>query len=479
MTSPQRRDRTAPTDELRRTLTRAVGEPSYARYFDGQTRFDLDDGRTRVATPSRFHSAVLDRRFGPQIRAALSETLGRPPAEISLDFAVDKRLSGDSTEEASPKRNSTAPALQRRGPAKRAPRDAEPFLVGECNRLAYDAVCRLCDDDHARLSPLVVHGPCGVGKTHLLNTAAAMFEKARSGAGVRTMTADAFTTGFVTAIREGKVDRFRNRIRSLDLLCLDDTHFLSSRDATQGELVQTLDAVGVSGARILLASDEHPRKITSLRAALRSRLLSGMVVHIAPPDRSLARGLTQLFAQRHGVELTDDAAGTLVSIVARQADGSPSVRELMGAVNKLVATRSLLKDSQRGPVGIGLIRHALDAGGDQHKPRGDSFQGIAQAVCDELGVDPAELGGKKRHKRLVAARAAITVLCRERTTLSYPDIARAMHKPSHSTVITAAQRLLEQIGRGETVNLGACPPPHLDGLTAEAMLSVFRDRLGH
>ncbi|CAN0597026.1 unnamed protein product, partial [Laminaria digitata] len=156
-------------------------------------------------------------------------------------------------------------------------------------------------------APVFVHGSCGVGKTHLLRGATMLARKLRPGCKVRYTTGEAFTNAFVTAIRTRTVDAFQKKYRGLDLLCIDDIHLMAGKQATQHEMLQIFNTLSLGGARIILASDAHPREIARLDQALSSRFSAGLVVRVDEPDPELAHRLVNIIAQKRGVML--DEAG--------------------------------------------------------------------------------------------------------------------------------------------------------------------------
>lgn len=460
-----------------------LGAGVHDRYFRGHAKLCVEQGRARVISATRFHGQMLDRRFGAELRAAFGAELGLEAGSFDIEFLIDPALDPQHNQRPEPEspRARITTRVPLRESVRRTATRLDPFIVGESNRLAYDAVQRLAVDRETRLSPLVIHGPCGVGKTHLLKTAASLYRKQHPAARIRFMSSDQFTTEFVSAIREGRGAKMRRSLVNSDLICIDDVHFLSTRDATQAELVQTIDAVSQEGARIVLASDEHPNQIQSLRAALRSRLVAGMVVRVEQPDPVLAEKLIKSFAEREGMSLTPEAISLIPALVARSAGRtSSSVRDLMGAVTQLSAAAKLLDAAgTHGLVGPGLVRQTFEV-----KPTPGSrsagsvgMRDIMQATCEELLVDPEDLGRSGRHKRVVLARGLVTLLARELTTLSYPEIARAMGKKGHSTMIMAERRLLGQIEAGETAELGAGCPPTLASITCDELAARVRMRL--
>ncbi len=517
-----------------------VGRPLVDRYFGPQASLRLTREYLEVSVPSSFMSDMLEKRFGHLLRAFAAEVLadrtgaarssgapfggepapfgpsghnpsglspsghnpsGEPRPKIELRFRVDR----SSLDRANAERaagsdrgaidHAPAPAAPGPRPATPAPAAApwrasprptlqhrlEDFVVGLSNRLAYAGATRMADED-GPCAPLFVHGPSGVGKTHLLQGLAARFTERRPGAVVRYISAEAFTNEFITAVRAGKIDAFRKLYRKVDLLCIDDVHFFSNKDATQSELLFTLDAVGLEGSRLALASDEHPREIQKLSERLLSRFLAGAVVRVDTPDPALREKLVRLLAQRRGVAIDEPAMALLVERSARgpSTPGVPaaaaggSVREIEGLVNQIDAMRRVLPEllAEDGRVGLTLVRKALGLDGptpggvvtrtNARLKKPISVELVISEVCRHLCVDLHAFMGKGRHKRVVLARSMVASLSRRLTTMSFPEIARIMGRTNHSTVITAQKRIDTQMAEenGGTLEQGLVPGWH-------------------
>ena len=166
-------------------------------------------------------------------------------------------------------------------------------------------------------------------------------------------------------MRSGKIEAFRKAYRKLDLLCLDDVHFVASKEGTQAELLHTFDAIGQSGARVALASDEHPRQIAKLHERLVSRFLAGAVVKVDAPDPDLRERLVRRLALKRGLELEEASARLIAEHASTLAGGAPSVRELDGLLIQIEAVSRLLPEFSTGggSVGVIAVRKALGVGG--------------------------------------------------------------------------------------------------------------------
>ncbi|MFZ4574358.1 MAG: DnaA ATPase domain-containing protein, partial [Phycisphaerales bacterium] len=274
------------------------------------------------------------------------------------------------------------------------------------------------------------------------------------------------------AVRANKVDAFRKGYRRVELLCIDDVHFLSNKEATQTELLHTLDAIGFEGAKLAFASDESPREIRKLSEKLVSRFMSGVVARIDIPDPELREKLVRALAKRRGMRLEEPAV-KLIADRSMRAIGSlggfgGSVRELEGLVIQVEAVHRLLPEfASNGTIGVILVRKAFGLQeSDSPIPiplrsprRPIAIEFVIEEVCRTLGVDFERLMGKGRHKRVVLARSLISYLARKLTTMSFPEIARAMGRPNHSTIITAQRRLEAELDRSPDTALGdeLCP----------------------
>lgn len=475
-------------ERIGRRVERVIGETRFDRYFRPSVRFTWKDGLLDVAAPSAFEAELLSKRFEAEVREAAKAELGcstvevrfracpaaearnsetaasgaaGPGGKMDREASRDERAADDRerTRDRSPwprPERGVDPASRRRkaAGAARLRHRLDDFIVGPSNQLAYHAASRIASADcPPGFSPLFLHGDCGVGKTHLLQGIAASMMAAHPAARVRYTTGEAFTNDYITAIRERRVDSFRARYRELDLLCIDDVHFLSNKKATQQEFLFTFDAVGQCGARVALASDEHPSRIAEFTRELRSRFLSGMVVELRSPDQQTRIEITRRLAERRGLPMDD---GGVAALAARCAE---SVREIEGALTRLEILRQL--SGERGAIRALEVSRALGSVAAARPAKPIRFEQIVETVCEALRTPVSDLLGRGRHTRVVLARGMAAHLARELTTMSYPEVARAMNRPNHSSAITAHQRVRRKIESGAACEIG----PEFEGMS--------------
>ncbi len=485
-------------------LSAEVGRDRVHRYFDRQARVSLSGTTLDVTVASGFIADVVGRRFGDSLRRAAAAELAEGLAAqgrvthgrsadavpVELRINVDTGAFGGSQTPPPAASPVTDLPVQRPAPAAKRPetprRRFEDFLAGTSNRLALAAARRLAEEtldtpDADRLhGPLFIHGPCGVGKTHLLHAAAHLFRERNPGAVVRVITGESFTNEFITAVKSGSLEAFRKHFRRVHLLCIDDVHFLSNKEATQRELLYTFDAVGTTGARILLASDEPPRDIRKLSQQLVSRFAAGGVVKIELPELQLRIAIANQIAVRRGLML-EPAAATLLA--ERAAASGGSVRDLEGLITQVEALRLVMPELiPDGRIGLVAVRRSLGLGEPSSLPgaagrirRPIPLALIAAEICSALGVEVADLHGKGRHKTVVLAREMTVHVARRLTTCSFPEIARSLGRENHSTVLTAYRRVELQLIAGERPK--AELPEELACLTLAELLQRLTQRV--
>lgn len=464
-------------------LRQQLGTQKYALWFDGNACFHYHEDRhtLTVTVPNQFTRNWIDRHFAPHLRAAAQATTGD---SVELDLRVSdgkpdpaKPSAADGPVDLPPTgrraahRNSGTASAPAPGAAANAQANAASaarrhaqhgfkhrlaqFVTGPSNQLAYAAAQRAADlADPTASHPLFLHGSCGVGKTHLLQGICAQARQQNPSAKVVYMTAEQFTNDFIAAVRSNKLEAFRRRIRRLDLLAIDDIHFFACKEKTQSEFLCCFEENDLAGARIVLASDNHPKRISSFSEALVSRCVRGLVVQMKEPDQTTRRAVLTELARRRGLLLQP----AVLDVLGQRYEGS--VREIEGVLAQLHALAALpnrgrLATPER-PLVVG--REIIDQLPDFAEPivrRPIRFNTITRVVCSRLGVEPSQLASSSRHKFLVLARSLSVYLARELTTMSYPEIAHAMGRKNHSTVITADQRLRRQIKEDQPIMLPA------------------------
>lgn len=442
----------------------SLGSERFSKYFKGNAWIVVEGRRVIVEVPNGFHADLLARQFGQMLREAAQSVVGNSAVDVEwrVDPACVARLRPKVDRATAPEAPVRLPAPPRRE-AKRPPparlRLAD-LTVGASNELAFAGVSRLADPNADRaFSCLFLYGGYGVGKTHFLQGAAGAYAEAKRSARVVYTTGERFANEFIASTHAQTLDAFRERYRRLDLLCIDDIQFVIGKVKTTQELLHTLEALDHSGARVVLSGEAHPSRLTGLSPRLVSRCLAGMVVELQLPDREMRLRIVERVARSRGLHLEPAAIDALADAPGGLDPVCGSVRELQGAIARVEALSTLLPDvrSEGGSIGVALVHKAL-GGARPAPPRPIRVPLVASHVCRSLGVDLSDLMGRGRHKRVVLARSMVSYLARRLTSHSYPEIARALNRQNHSTIVTACQRMERAIEGGVRCDAG----PDLD-----------------
>lgn len=413
-----------------------IGPQKFNAWFRHGTRLTVEDSRVKVSVPNPFVANWIETHYHAEIASVASAETGRKRTVlVTIDPSLTREIRKHQLDtQADIVTKATQGRTRPRRPITVAPlrHKLDEFVVGQSNKLAFSAAKVIATGHHPPFDTLFVHGPCGVGKTHLLQGVCNAFGKAFRRARPprwRYVTAEQFTNEFIQGLRQKKSGEFRARYRKLDLLAIDDVHFLSAKKSTQDEFLHTFNEIQGAGKRIVLASDAHPRLVGKLHEQLVSRFVAGMVVKIDSPEQSTRMEILRRKAR--GMRLRADK--DVLEFIAAHVRGS--VRELEGALVKLAALAALGK----GTVTLATATAALA----EHLARTDSavtLGDIEAAVATFFGLTPADIHSSRRTQTVSAARTVAMFLGRRHTQMSYPEIGRYMGK-NHSSVVLAVKRM--------------------------------------
>ena len=440
----------ADDDVLRRvfsTLQDRIGPQKYNAWFKHGTTVSLEDGHIKVAVPNPFVANWIEQHY----QNDLSESVETHTTErLDVIVTIDPSLNGQCSKR---ELDIQAEIVSRATQGRARPRkplsfptlkhSLNDFVVGPCNKLAYQAAITAATGSNTSCSQLFVHGSCGVGKTHLLqgicNAISKMHNNGNGPLKWKYVTGEQFTNEFITAVRNKKGSQFRERYRNLDLLAIDDVHFLAAKRATQDEFLHTFNAIESAGKQILMASDAHPRMVGELNEQLVSRFLAGMLVKIEPPDRETRIAVLRRKAKAMKLELSEEVLSYVTMHIRT------SIRELEGTLVKLSALAAL----ENTTVTLSMARDALS----DHLARTDSaitLGDIEAVTAAFFGITPADIHSSRRTRTVSVARMIAMYLARRHTRMSFPEIGRFMGK-NHSSVVLAVQRLEKTIAKNEAL----------------------------
>jgi chromosomal replication initiator protein len=439
---------------LANNLRERIGQQRYDLWFATNTRFHWEADALTVGVPNWFFKDWLQKQFAADLQAAAERVLGRP---VEVGFRIDPQLfrhqrqhdDKRSKDDASP---ATAGPEVVRADAAHPPRTPEPakrqtrrrrladFIVGACNRVAHAALVSIVDDPGSCPTPLVLHGPVGLGKSHLLEGINAELREQRPDARILHLTAEDFTNRFLGSIHAGKQTSFRRQFRDCDALLVDDLHFLARKTATQEEFLHTLEALQRDGRPVVVTCDCHPRLAEIFLPELTDRLAGGAVWGLSSPDLETRRRILE-------AKMGDAIDPATLDFLAEKLRGN--VRELEGALHSV---RHLARVTER-PITPELAQEAL-AEVLRASVRTVQLADIEKAVSTVFALGAGILQSRQRRTQIAYPRMLAMYLARKHTAATYSEVGHFFGKRNHSTVVAAEKKVRIWLTTKETLPVG-------------------------
>ena len=441
---------------LAAAIARRITEPRYNLWFRDHTRFVPLGDAVVVGVPNLYFQDWLQKTFGADVRAAAAEVLGAP---VEVKFAIDpelfqaQRTAEREVHQERPRPEPPAPRAKptskKQGPgakpqtAGRRWRSLAEFVVGACNRVAHASALSVVEEPGLGASPLVLYGPTGTGKTHLLEGIYAGLRKRHPDQKVLFVSAEDFMNRFLAAVHQNKQGGFRRQFRECFALLVDDLTFLAGKKATQVEFLHTFDALLGDGRQVVVTCDCHPRLTEDLMPELSDRLLGGAVWGVLPPDPQTRLALLKAKATGPGPVIPADVLQYLASHLRG------NVRELEGAVHGLrhfarVAGQPVTRELAREALGE-LLRHAV---------RVVRVADVDAAVCTALKLPAGSLKSKSKAWAVSHARMAAIYMARKHTAATFGEISTYFGNRTHSTAVAAEKKVRGWLATNQEVKAG-------------------------
>jgi chromosomal replication initiator protein len=436
--------------EVQAELALAVGEPTYRIWLAALNARELRSGRLVVEAPQHARRWIAER-FGSILQQTLATVAG-PGTIVQLIAAGDGDDGTAGDRRGARWAHAAAPALT--SAARGNPKlTFEQFVIGNCNRFAHAAALAVAEMPAHAYNPLFICGPPGVGKTHLLGAIAALLDAHHPTLAVRVSTGEAFTNEFLDALTCGRTDVFKARFRHVDVLLLDDIHFIERKAKTEEEFFHTFNTLTDSGRQVVITSDRPPDDLQSLEDRLRERFKAGLVAEMGAPDLGTRVAILRKRVQHDHIELDDE---TTLQVIAERID--TNVRALEGALIRTVAFGSLTGRHLTPQLATEVLDslYLTSAAGSSSK-RG-SLADIQRATCEYFGLSGEELLSNSRARRVAWPRQLAMYLAREFTRESLPAIGRQFGGRDHTTVLHAWRRtslrlVIDEVARRDVMSL--------------------------
>ncbi len=428
-------------DEIKETIRKEyeLTDVSYDTWIKPLSFYDVKENVVIIMIPSDQSHALnyISSKYKNFFKVIVSEMMNHT---YDISFVLEK--------EAMEKENNTEHMTKPSNHANYENANLNPkykfdtFVVGSNNKLAHSAALASAESPGEVYNPLYIYGGAGLGKTHLMHSIGHFILEKNPGMKVLYVTSENFTNEVISCIRSGdalKMNNMREKYRTVDILMIDDIQFIIGKESTQEEFFHTFNTLHSAGKQIILSSDKPPKDMETLEERLRSRFEWGLIADIQPPDYETRMAILQKNAENYNKEIDDE----ILSYIAENVKSN--IRELEGALNKILAFSKLNKVD----INLDYAEEALKDVIYPNKKKEITPSFIIEVVAEHFGISPEDIASRKRTAELVQPRQVVMYLCRQLTEASLQNIAKAIGKKDHTTVLHGIEKITEKMESDE------------------------------
>lgn len=412
-----------------------ISKPNYNTWFKNTFAINKDGSTFILGVPNEFNKEWLYTKF----HKTIITTLQKFDKNLrSVEYVVQK----DKKTETSKPAHKAVPSSNASLPLEKTNTNKEnnlnnrysfgSFVVGSFNELAYSASQAIIKKPGV-YNPLFIYGPTGLGKTHLIQATGNKLDEIFPSINIFYTSSEKFSQDYVNALKNNRINQFKNRYRNYDVLIMDDIQFFSGKEKLQEELFHLFNILYDGGKQIIFSSDKHPNYIIGLEDRLRSRFSAGMIVDINKPDYESRAALLKTKASDKGISIGED----VIDYLASNIEGN--IRELEGILNA-VTIQTDIRDRKLSVQEVkSLIKNNV-------KPKKHlAVDEIVKIIAGYYNVDPAIIYEKTRKKEVVYIRQATMYILREFFSISYPSIGKEIGGRDHTTVIHSYEKVKDRM----------------------------------
>jgi chromosomal replication initiator protein len=408
-----------------------IPKATYDTWVRDTALIAYEDGSFIVGVQNTYARDWLDNRLKKTVTNILTGIMNRT---VEVRFAV---WQDSPMDEAAPVSSSSKEVATTGPPSAflNPHYTFETFVVGGNSRLAHAASLAVVERPALAYNPLFLYGGVGLGKTHLLHAIGNVC--GARGLHVLYVSSEEFTNDLINAIRTHTTPAFREKYRHIDVLLIDDIHFIAGKESTQEEFFHTFNTLHGQNKQLVISSDRPPKALVTLEERLRSRFEWGLTADIQAPDLETRLAILRAKAEQRGRQVPDDILNAVAHAI------QANIRELEGALTRVLAYGDLLGL----PLTVDLVDSAL---GDMlPKQRDLAPEGIVQAVAEAFGLPMVQLIGRDRSREVALPRQIAMYLLREETGISLPQIGEVLGGRDHTTVMYGCDKVADLLERDE------------------------------
>ncbi|MDI6758879.1 MAG: chromosomal replication initiator protein DnaA [Candidatus Omnitrophota bacterium] len=418
-------------EQAQNYLKDKLGETSYAAWIL-PLKPRIEKNTLILGVPDNFFKEWVENHYRNLIVEAIKQVVNEEEFEILLEVSSQNNEPADKTALPQPIKTQKIETSSFNLNSRYI---FENFVVGPSNRHAHAYALAVAESPAKIYNPLFIYGATGLGKTHLIQAICHhIIHKTNGAAKICYIPSERFTNELINAIQHKTTLNFRQKYRNVDVLVIDDTHFIAGKESTQEEFFHTFNALYDSHKQIILSSDRPPKEITDLQERLISRFGWGLTTDIQPPDLETRVAILKKKIERESICVPNDAIFFIAQLI------KSNIRDLEGALVRTIAY-SLLEER---PITIDLTKEVLkDLLKEPKKLITIDF--IQRCVAEEFGLPPYELKTKHRNKTVVLPRQIAMYLSRELTDLSFPEIGGYFGGKDHTTVLHSCNKIKKEL----------------------------------
>lgn len=413
-----------------------ISRPNYNTWFKKTFPIKIENGTFYLGVPNEFNKEWLQTKFHEMILGKL-QTLEH--SITTIEYLVKKNISNekpDLEEVRQSKEVRTQLPLENVRVDKSSNLNERysfnSFVVGPFNELAYSAAQAIIKKPGV-YNPLFIYGPTGLGKTHLIQATGNKIAKDNDATNIFYTSSEKFSQDYVNALKNNRINAFKNKYRGYDVLIMDDIQFFSGKEKLQEELFHLFNILYDREKQIVFSSDKHPNYIVGLEDRLRSRFSAGMIVDVTKPDYESRAALLKTKATQKKTPINDD----VIDFLASNLEGN--IRELEGILNAI----SIQTDLRNRKLSVAEVKTLIK---NNVKPKKHlAVEEIVKIVAGFYSLDPSKIYEKTRKKEIVSVRQVTMYILREFFSISYPAIGKEIGGRDHTTVIHSYDRVIENM----------------------------------
>ncbi len=402
--------------------------------------FRIEDHVLKITAPFEQAATYVENKYKTFLYVAVAEAMGE---EYEIRIITEDEASKEKAYVPQPKKIPAPVPMDDQKTNLNPKYTFDTFVIGSNNRFAHAASVAVAESPGKEYNPLFLYGGVGLGKTHLMHSVAHYILQKDPTKKVLYVTSEVFTNELIDSIRNGNntsMTKFREKYRNIDVLLIDDVQFIIGKESTQEEFFHTFNALHSANKQIIISSDRPPKDMETLEARLQSRFEWGLIADISSPDYETRMAILRKKEELDGYNIDDEVIRYIATNI------KSNIRELEGALNKLVALSNL----EKREINISMAEEVLKDIISPNSKREVTPQFILDVVAEHYGVSASDIIGGKRNSEIVIPRQIVMYLCREITDTSYKAIGILLGNRDHSTIISGDNKVRDKLTSGDS-----------------------------